>query len=98
MSDVACSLLPAATAPGRADQAIVPTAPEAIPDLICFWDFQGPAGTDRVAWSMLFAVQKGREILRWIMKPAQAFPKKVHFIYCRILRGFKDLLDSLPDP
>ena len=51
-----------------------------------------------VAWSMLFALEKGREILRWIMKFAQAFPKEVRFLYYRILRGFKELLGSLRDP
>lgn len=51
-----------------------------------------------VAWSLLFALQKGREILRWIMKFAQAFPKEVRFVYYRILRGFKSLLQSLQDP
>ena len=50
------------------------------------------------AWSMLVALEKGREILRWIMKLAQAFPKEVRFLYYRILRGFKELLGSLRDP
>jgi len=51
-----------------------------------------------VAWSLLFALEGGREILRWIMKFAQAFPKKVRFRYYRILRGLKRLLESLHDP
>ena len=51
-----------------------------------------------VAWSLLFALQGGREILRWIMNFAQAFPKEVRFVYYRILRGFKSLLESLQDP
>ena len=51
-----------------------------------------------VAWSLLFALEGGREILRWILKLAQAFPKKVRFQYYRILRGFKELLQSLHDP
>ncbi len=50
-----------------------------------------------VAWSVLFALEGGREILRWIIKFAQAFPKKVRFRYYRILRGFKKLLESFND-
>ena len=50
-----------------------------------------------VAWSLLFALEGGREILRWIIKFAQAFPKKVRFRYYRILRGLKKLLESFND-
>lgn len=51
-----------------------------------------------VAWSLLFALSGGREILRWIMKFAQAFPKEVRFVYYRILSGLKRLLQSLQEP
>lgn len=51
-----------------------------------------------VAWSMLFALEGGREILRWILKFAEAFPKEVRFVYYRILRGLKRLLASLHEP
>ena len=51
-----------------------------------------------VGFSLLFALSGGREILRWIMRFAEAFPKEVKFLYYRILRGFRRLLQSLRDP
>ncbi len=51
-----------------------------------------------VGFSLLFALEGGREILRWIMRFAQAFPKDANFLYYRILRGFQRLLQSLRDP
>jgi len=47
---------------------------------------------------MLFALEGGREILRWILKFAGAFPKEVRFVYYRILRGLERLLASLHEP
>ena len=51
-----------------------------------------------VAWSLLFALQGGRKILRWIMKFAEAFPKEVRFVCYRIFGGFKRPLESPQDP
>ncbi len=51
-----------------------------------------------LAFSLLLALAGGREILRWIMRFAQAFPKEANFLYYRILRGFQRLLQSLRDP
>jgi hypothetical protein len=46
----------------------------------------------------LFALEGGREILRWILKFAQAFEKEAKFLYYRILRGLRRLLQSLEEP
>jgi hypothetical protein len=46
----------------------------------------------------LFALEGGREILRWILKFAQAFEKEVGFLYSRILRGLRRLPPSLEEP
>lgn len=46
--------------------------------------------------SMLFALEKGREILRWIMKSAQAFSKEVRFLYYRIIHDPLTVLVSRP--
>ena len=51
-----------------------------------------------VAFSLLFALRGGREILRWILKFAQAFEKDVKFLYYRILRGLRRLLQSMEEP
>jgi hypothetical protein len=51
-----------------------------------------------VGFSLLFALSGGQEILRWIMRFAEAFPKEAKFLYYRILRGFRRLLQSLRDP
>ena len=45
-----------------------------------------------VAFSFLFEVLKAREILRFVIKIAQSFRKKVRFPYYRILRGLSALL------
>ena len=51
-----------------------------------------------VAFSLLFTLRRGREILRWILRYAQAFDKEVHFAYYRILRGFRRLERSVQFP
>ena len=65
---------------------------------IRFCDARGFYERIMLAFSLLFTLEGGREILRWILKFAQAFPKEVSFRYYRILRGFKRLLQSLQDP
>jgi len=51
-----------------------------------------------VPFSLLFTLRRGREILRWILRYAQAFDKEVHFAYYRILCGFRRLERSVQFP
>ena len=49
-----------------------------------------------VAFSLLFTLRRGREILRWILRYAQPFDKEVRFTYYRIFRGFSRLVGAVP--
>lgn len=51
-----------------------------------------------LAFALLFTLEGGREILRWILRLLQLFPKQVRFRYYRILRGLKLLLQQTKTP